>query len=202
VEVRDITVVRGYCKETVELPGIRTVDNDDYKTTGELHSLRLALEKLDDAETDLFVSYGDVLFHRGVLDLMFGADGDFVIPVDPYWRESANLGRNADFVACSAPPSRRGYRKTVELLKMAVDVPEAEREGEWMGILRVSPHALPILRGAVDRVLEDAVGRQADMGRLLSLLVESGQTVHAVYSMGNWIDVDDLRDIVDAESFQ
>ena len=85
---------------------------------------------------------------------------------------------------------------------MAVDVPEAERAGEWMGLLRVVPRALPILRDAVDHVLEDAVGRQADMGRLLSLLVESGNTVHAVYSMGNWIDVDDLRDIVDAESFQ
>ena len=202
MEVRDIPVVRGYRKETVELPGIRTVDNDDYETTGELHSLRLALEKLGDVETDLFVSYGDVLFHRGVLDLMFGADGDFVISVDPNWRESANLGRDADFVACSAPPSRHGYRKTVELVKMAVDVPEAECEGEWMGILRVSPLGLPILRGAVDRILEDVVGRQADMGRLLSLLVESGHTVHAVYSTGNWIDVDELHDIVDAESFQ
>ena len=202
VEVRDITVVRGYCKETVELPGIRTVDNDEYETTGELYSLRLALEKLDDAGTDLFVSYGDVLFHRGVLDLMLSADVDFVIPVDPNWRESANRGRHADFVACSAPPSRRPYSKTVELVKMAADVPETERGGEWMGLLRVSPRGLPVLRGAVDRMIEDVGPREGEMGMLMNSLVESGHTVHIVYSTGNWIDVDELHDIVDAESFQ
>jgi phosphoenolpyruvate phosphomutase len=202
VQVRDITVVRGYRKESVELPGITTVDNDEYETTGELYSLHLALEKLEDTETDLFVSYGDVLFHRGVLDQMLSADGDFVIPVDPNWRESANLGRHADFVACPPPPSRRPYSKTVELVRVAADVPETERGGEWMGLLRVSPRGLPVLRGAVDRMIEEVGSRAADMGMLLSSLVESGHTVRVVYSTGNWIDVDELHDIVDAESFQ
>ncbi len=201
-QVKDITVVRGYKKESVELGGIQTVDNDEYETTGELYSLRLALEAIDDNGTDLFVSYGDVLFHRGVLDLLQRAEGDFVIPVDTNWRESANLGRYADFVSCSAPPSRRGYKQNVEFVRMGVDIPQDELSGEWMGLLRVSSAALPVLRATLDRLLEDPAQREADMGVLFNRLVEDGGTVNVVYTTGNWTDIDELHDVVDAVSFQ
>ena len=40
----DITVVRGYRKEAVAVPGIKTVDNDRYAETGEVYSLACARE--------------------------------------------------------------------------------------------------------------------------------------------------------------
>jgi len=199
--VRDVTAVRGYAKERVALNGLKTVDNDDFATTGELYSLKLALEKVEDRPEDLFVSYGDVLFHRGVLDLV-SAEGDFVIPVDTHWKEGANLGRYADYVACSVAPSRRSFKKPVKLLRAGADVAEAERHGEWMGLLRVSGSALGVLRQGVDELLETAGERSADLGMLFNWLVARGEDVRVVYTTGSWLDIDELRDVVEAESFQ
>jgi phosphoenolpyruvate phosphomutase len=202
-EVRDITVVRGYCKETVALPGLKTVDNDDFESTGELHSLQLALQQLDETRTgDLFISYGDVLFHRRVLDLLIAADGDFIIPVDTNWQESHNLRRHVDFVATSAPPSRHSFKQTIELRYVASDVSEDERQGEWMGFLRVAERGIPILRETVDQILEEVSGREADLGMLLNWLAQHEKHVRVVYTIGSWLDIDDLHDVVNAGSFQ
>ena len=57
--IRDVTVVRGYHKDAVQVPGIRTVDNDAFATTGEAVSLAQAADRLTG---DSVVVYGDVLF--------------------------------------------------------------------------------------------------------------------------------------------
>jgi phosphoenolpyruvate phosphomutase len=202
-EVSDVTVVVGYCKETVVLPGLKTVDNDDYNSTGELHSLQLALQQMDETCTgDLFISYGDVLFHRRVLDLLIAAEGDFIIPVDTNWQESHNLGRHVDFVAASAPPSRHAFKQTIELTRVAPDVAEDERQGEWMGFLRVAEHGIPVLRATVDQILEEVSGREADLGMLLNWLAQHERHVRVVYTIGSWLDIDNLHDVVNAVSFQ
>jgi len=202
-EVRDVTVVRGYRKETVVLPGIKTVDNDDFDSTGELHSLQLALQQMDETRTgDLFISYGDVLFHRRVLDLLIAAEGDFIIPVDTNWQESHNLGRHVDFVAASSPPSKHAFKQTIELTRVAPDIAEDERQGEWMGFLRVAEQAIPILRETVDQILEEVSGREADLGMLLNWLAQHEKHVRVVYTIGSWLDIDDLHDVVNAGSFQ
>ena len=65
--VKDICVVRGYCKEAVNLLNLRYVDNDDFADTSELVSLGLALDLHTDDAADLLISYGDVMFSPGLL---------------------------------------------------------------------------------------------------------------------------------------
>jgi choline kinase len=151
---------------------------------------------------DLFISYGDVLFHRRVLDLLIATDGDFVIAVDTNWQESHNLGRHVDFVAASEPPSRLAFKQTIELTRVAPDVAEDERHGEWMGFLRVSEHAIGILRETVAQILQEVSGREADLGLLLNWLAQHERHVRVVYTIGSWLDIDDLHDLVGAGSFQ
>ena len=200
--VQNVTVVRGYHKETVALPGVETVDNDAYKTTGELYSLKLALANLGEAEEDLYISYGDVLFHRRVVDLLVTGDADITIPVDTNWKDSQNLGRYVDYITASAPPSRHAHKQQPQLTQVGPKVSEAERHGEWMGFLRVAARAVPRLREAVDAALVLTGGQTGNLNLLLEQLVASGPGASVVFTTGNWSDIDDLRDVVNAGSFQ
>ena len=56
--IEDITVVRGYKKESFNVSGIHYIDNDEYDRTGILHSFFLASEKMV-GQTILL--YGDML---------------------------------------------------------------------------------------------------------------------------------------------
>jgi phosphoenolpyruvate phosphomutase len=199
--VHRIHVVRGYKKESVVLPGLAYVDNDAFETTGELHSLQLALQALPPAEGALYVSYGDVLFRRHALELLVESQADLALVVDTNWQESANLGRDADFVRCSVPPSRRTYSEPVFLERMDTALAPAERHGEWVGLLKVSPRGQGAVREVLDELLASAPGARPQMADLLNRLVAGGLEIQVAYTAGNWLDVDSLYDVIQAGKF-
>jgi phosphoenolpyruvate phosphomutase len=202
--VTAISVVRGYCKEAVNLSGIEYVDNDDYETTGELVSLNLALDAVDTANEDLVVSYGDVVFRRYILDALIESGDDFVIAVDAGWRDSVNRERIADYVTCSMPNSRRAFYKPVRLCRMAEDITPVMTHGEWVGMLKVSRDAIPRLSDATKSIIQrsDGSGRSAKMLDLFNELVSRGENVRVLYTTGHWLDVDSVQDVVAASSFE
>ena len=57
--LREISVVRGYRKEMIDLANVRAIDNDAFAETGEAASLECAADQLDGASV---LSYGDILF--------------------------------------------------------------------------------------------------------------------------------------------
>lgn len=202
VGVKDITVVRGYRKEAFDLPNLHYVDNDEYESTGELYSLGKALNALDDEGGDVIVSYGDVLFHKYVAQVLCDTEADLAIAVDTAWRSSTNLDRQADYVSCSSPYSRESFYQRVLLRRVADELPEGELHGEWMGFLKIAPRALPLVRQAVDRLLQEPANRRAMLPTLLNTLAAQGREIDIVYTSGHWLDVDSLADVVSAGSFR
>ncbi|MDB5864413.1 MAG: phosphoenolpyruvate phosphomutase [Betaproteobacteria bacterium] len=198
--IDDITVVRGYRKEVVNLPDLHYVDNDDYADTGELHSLWKGLGSRD-WPNGVVVSYGDVLFRKYVLEYLREVGDELVIPVDTRWQDSVNRGRDVDYVNCSLPYSRTHYNRPVLLRKMTGDLPEGDIHGEWMGLVYISPNALPAVRAALDEMHAEPRNRKAKVPALLNRLASSGHAVRVVYTSGNWLDVDSLDDVVNAAGF-
>ncbi|MSR61655.1 MAG: phosphoenolpyruvate mutase [Planctomycetes bacterium] len=199
--VHRVHVVRGYKKEALSLPGLHYVDNDLYETTGELHSLALALDAVGVSEGALYVGYGDVLFRRHALELLLDLDADVALVVDSNWQESANLGRDADYASCSSPPTRRSFGEPVRLKRMAADLPEAERHGEWIGLLKIAPPAWNAVRETTAELLKQAKGGRPQVAALLNRLVAAGLDVQVTYTAGNWLDVDSLYDVIQAGKF-
>ena len=113
-----------------------------------------------------------------------------------------NRGRAADYVSCSQPHSRRDFYQRILLCSAGEELPEAEINGEWMGLLKVSGDAMPRLRAVVARLLADPANRRAKMHHLLAELVHSGEEVRVIYATGHWLDVDSLDDLVAAGSFR
>ena len=199
--IKRINVVRGYLPAAVDLPALIYTDNTEYADTSELISLAKALNADGDDSMDLYVSYGDVIFNRYILDALRESDDEISIVVDTEWRDSVNRGRAADYVTCTQPHSRRNFYQPVFLERAAEDLAEDRIHGEWMGFLRVSVPALPRFRAAVAAMAQVPGNRQAKLYHLLTHLVEQGEKVRALYTTGHWLDVDSLEDVVAAGSF-
>lgn len=199
--IKRINVVRGYLPAAVDLPALTYTDNREYADTSELVSLSLALAADPDDSMDLYVSYGDVIFNRYILDALKESDDEFAIVVDTEWRESVNRGRAADYVTCTQPHSRRTFYQPAFLERAAEDLAEDRIHGEWMGFLRVSATALPRFRAAVADMAADPANRLAKLHHLLSRLVAQNEKVRVLYTTGHWLDVDSLEDVVAAGSF-
>lgn len=199
--IKRISVVRGYLADAIDLPTISYADNPDYANTSELVSLACGLASDPDDSMDLYVSYGDVIFKRYILDTLAETEDDFAIVVDTDWHESVNRGRAADYVSCTKPHSRHAFYQQTFLERAAEDLPESTIHGEWMGFMKISATALPRLRGTVTALLAEPKNRKAKLHELLSELVRSGERIRVIYTTGHWLDIDSLEDVVAAGSF-
>ncbi len=198
--VRDVTVVRGYKKDTIDLASIVTVDNDDHAETGELASLACAAAHI---EGDCVIAYGDVLFKPSVLDALMDTAGDIVIAADALargrdWRAA---DRAVDFVSCD----RRFTGDYLDddpvlLARIGNELPPAEVDAEWVGLAKLSPAGAEAVRAQLTAMQADGSLPSASLLDLLSRLIAGGHEVRVAYVTGNWFDVDDAFDLAKARN--
>ena len=194
--LRDVTVVRGYRKETIDLAGIETVDNDRYAETGEAASLACACNRL---YGPCLVSYGDILFRRLVLDGLLDAEGDIVTVVDARRRTDATRApdRAVDWVRCSQPFTG-GYLDDERVTLEAIwsDTAGADvAHGEFIGLTKLSADGAALVRGTLDAMGKDGTLDAADLPDVFARLVAEGAAIDVLYVTGHWLDVDDAFDL-------
>ncbi|MDC0190614.1 phosphoenolpyruvate mutase [Rhodospirillales bacterium] len=199
--IRKITVVRGYKKETVNLPFIEYVDNDAYESTGEVSSLNVAIENLNNPS---IIAYGDILFRHYILDQLLEAEGDIVLVVDSLWRQKDPnpSSRTRDLVTCSEEfDSSYLGNEIVRLMNIAHDIPENQIHGEWIGLAKFSNVGIQKLREEIQDFSKSGGLETASMTELFKRLLQSGSEIRVEYIAGHWLDVDNSADLSEAQKF-
>lgn len=200
VGIKDITVVRGYKKEAVNLPNLSYVDNDDFAQTGELDSLLKALRARKGAPQSTIVSYGDVLFNKYIPQSLCQETDDLVVFVDSNWQEESRYARLGGFAECSLPNTRRAFNAKI-YLKQLGDVPPASIHGVWMGFLKVSPKAVGLVTATIEELLSHPSNRKASIPQMLQALLIRDQPIRVLYTAGHWLDINSLEDVIQAGNF-
>ena len=198
--IKDITVVRGFRKDAIDLPQLSYADNDNFSKTSELVSFEKALLEVDPVQ-DLFVSFGDVLFKPYLLQLMDDFRDEVVIVVDTQWQDSVNKERAADYVHCSEPHSRDSYSHEIFLKDSKEDMDPNMIHGEWMGVVKFSNKMVPALKQAMQKLKVSSDFDVAKFHDLFSFLVSEGHNIRIVYTTGHWLDIDTVEDLLEAGNF-
>ena len=197
-DVERIHVVRGYKKETINFPGLSYFDNDDYENTSELSSFQKAIDNVD---SDIYCSFGDVLFKPYLLQLLDESKDDLAIMVDTQWQDSVNKDRAADYVTCSEPHSRKNYGDAIFLKSIGETLDADSIHGEWMGIAKISSKILPTIKKEVDALSKHEDFHSMKMHHFFEHLCRLKQPIRIIYSTGNWLDIDSLEDLIRANNF-
>ena len=198
IGVKDITVVRGYRKEAIDLPDLRYVDNDEHATTQEAFSLFCGLEGIS---APVLVAYGDVLFQKFIPMHLFESESDFCIAVDPDGAKEPSGHGYRDWVRCDRPFEWSEFDQRSHLVRMDNEIPASEAHGEWMGLLKMSAQGAAQLRELAGTIRDGDRLRSMRMADVFDLLIANGKDVEVVYVRGHWLDVDDLHDVVAASNF-
>jgi phosphoenolpyruvate phosphomutase len=199
--VRKITVVRGYKKETVNLPSLDFVDNDNYDETGEAVSLNQARDALTGPT---IFAYGDILFRQHILEDLLDADGDIVLVADALWREKDPdpVSRTRDLMSCSEP-FNTGYlgNDNVVLSKIGADIGEKEIHAEWIGLAKISAAGAAAITAELDKIDSEGALATSSMIDVFQRLCAGGTEIRVHYVTGHWLDVDNAVDLAEALKF-
>ncbi len=201
VGIKDILVVRGYKKEAVNLPNLTYVDNEDFAETGELDSLLKALRSRKGPAQRAIVSYGDVLFNKYIPQSLCQVNDDCVIFVDSNWQEQRSYARLGGFTECTLPNSRRAFNAKIFLKQLGDHLSKESIHGVWMGFLKVSPGAATLITDVIAEMLAEPANQKAGIPQLLQELVKRQYPVRVLYTVGHWLDINSIEDVVLAGNF-
>ncbi len=199
--VRNITVVRGHKKETVNLPSLDFVDNDAFDETGEAMSLNHARDAL---KGPTILAYGDILFRQHILDDLLEVDGDIVLVADALWRDKDPdpASRLRDLVSCSEAHNM-GYLGSddVALTSIGPDVAEGDIHGEWIGLAKVNTAGAAAITEELDKIESEGALATSSMIDVFQRLCAGGTEIRVHYVTGHWLDVDNAADLAEALKF-
>jgi phosphoenolpyruvate phosphomutase len=225
--IKEIALVRGYKKETLDSLDCACIDNDAYDHTGELYSLYLARERL---HGPVVISYGDILFRSYILDEVIGHPGDIVVVVDSHIGARPR-GYVGDFVRCSER-NRKAYDQpqvrlhAIELCPLSAartqqaasasgsEEPDAKPsgavarrlecegwDGEWIGLLKTTAAGSRILRETMDSLAQRSGFTGMNLAELLTCILERNEVIDVIYIDGHWMDVDNYEDFAKSQIF-
>ncbi len=205
--VRDISVVRGYAKESFTFPNLRYFDNDRFLETGEIVSLFAAEEALQGRTVLL---YGDILFDEAILGKALAASAHIVLVVDRAWGHEQRVGGGLpppDLVVTETLPTR-GHRFVPReglhrVLRIGRQIPPEVANGEFIGLVVLSPKGTEALRDLYRELAAGGGGgpfheapslARASVPDLLQEAIDRGSEVAAVEIYKGWAEVDTLHD--------
>lgn len=197
-QITEIGVVRGFCKEAVDLNGLHYFDNDDWDRTGELASLYAARDFL---RGDLVITYGDVVFDDFILKNLLAYDGGIKIAVDASWRLQNNGDAPCDMVSTAGAANPLGDGRCT-LTAIGRDLPQEEVTGAWIGLLMVRADET----AKMVEVLDDMKQRDpenfatADLPQLIRIMLTAGEQISVVHSYGHWRDINEQKDLIAARA--
>lgn len=196
--IEDIIVVRGFAGDKIGYEGVKYYTNWNYANTNMVESLLAAKAEFD---TDIILSYSDIVFGEELLRTMTVTQGDFLVAVDRDWQEywQARYGR-IDFDTESLTIDAEGNISSLGL----ENPPPEEIDARYIGLLKFSRRGLDCILDIMDRAhnLADDVPwqqsgkpvKKAYMTDLIQAIIDTGEKVQAVQFHHGWMEFDTNAD--------
>ncbi len=194
--ITDISVVKGFLKEQISYPDVKSYYNDQYQDNNILTSLMYAREELND---EVIVVYSDIIFQKSVVEKLMEAQGNFCAVVDSEWRKNY-LGRTLHPVSQAEKVLVEGQA----IRRIGKHLPEEETSGEFIGMAKFSPEGCRILKQVYDELLARTPEqrfqhapslKKAYLTDMFQELVERGHHAVPVFIRGGWQEIDTLEDL-------
>jgi choline kinase len=201
---KDVVFVCGYRAEAIKVryPEFTYVTNHDWQNNNILLSLLMAREYLKDG----FVStYGDIVYDGAVVQKLVESKADIALGCDTAWRRRY-VGRT-QHPETDAEKLRADGKRVVELSRT---IPSEQAEGEFIGVMKLSPAGSADFVSAFDRAERSFSGGQYREGRsfqkaylidLLAEMLEQGTPMERQDTHGGYMEIDTVQDLSMAEGW-
>lgn len=201
--IKDVSVIRGYLKEKINLTGIKYYENNDFKNNNILNSLFYAEKELNG---NVIVSYSDIIFSPKIVERLLEANADISIVVDVDWRGSYTNRKDhpieeAENVIFDANHS------VVDIGKIMTN--RGDVHGEFIGMMKFTPKGAEIFKRHFHRAKQLFWNKPFQKAKkfqnayvtdILKDMADLGVPIHSVIIEQGWKEIDTIEDYKDAIS--
>jgi choline kinase len=200
--VSDIHVVAGYRAGQLRGPGFTRHINERFAETNMVSTL-FAAESVMTGDSDLIISYGDIVYEPRVLTVLLAVDAPIGLAVDREWRRYWAARMDNPLADAETLKLADGDR-VVELGKKPGGY--ADVQGQYIGLIKIrADHVAGLTK--VWRAMDRSAtydGKDYDnmyMTSFIQHLIDSGWEARAAFIDNGWAEVDCEADLAAAKDF-
>jgi|TARA_B100000315_G_scaffold259912_1_gene318045 choline kinase len=193
----DITVVTGYQREKINLPGCKYYYNDNYSNNNILCSLFYAEKEMND---DVIITYSDIVFEKSIIEKLLTDNNDISIVVDIDWKK--NYIDRKDHPIAEA--ENVVFNSDNELSKIGKTFSNTqEPDGEFIGMAKLTQRGTDIFKKFFWENKNKFSGKpfqkassfeNAYLTDMFQELVDNKIAVHCVTIEKSWKEIDTIED--------
>lgn len=138
--ISDITIIKGYCAEKIDIPGTKSFINPLFAETNMVESLFCAMSELTG---DVIISYSDILFEDKVLKEVISSKKEIGVLIDMDWKDywQARYDK-VDFDTESLKLDKIG-----RIIELGISNPPLDEiDGRYVGMIRLNEHGCNTFR--------------------------------------------------------
>lgn len=195
--ITDITIVKGFCGDKINIPDTKTFTNPLFATTNMLESLFCAAKELTG---EVLISYADILFEDQVLQSVIKSSADIGVLVDTDWKAywQARYGQ-VDFDTESLSFNLDG---TIRELGTAAP-PIETIDGRYVGMIRLSATGANVFSETYHTAKQIYSGKiwlnnrsfeNVYMTDFLQELINRNNSVYPILVKRGWLEFDTNED--------
>jgi len=192
--VSDIVIVKGYRAVALQRANVRFAVNPNYANTNMVETLFCVEDELN---TDVIVSYGDIIYESQVLEKLLEYRGDFGVVVDHGWLELWQ-SRMENPLADVESMKINANGQIIELGKKPESL--AEVQGQYIGLFKISAAVLPIVKDFYHKLdrrksYDGRAFEQMYMTSFLQLIIDDLMPIDAIAINRGWLEIDCPKDL-------
>lgn len=200
--ITDITIVKGYMSDKIDIPGTKTYINCDYANTNMVETLFCAEAEMD-GSNELLICYADIIYELRILQRIIESPIDIGVTVDEdYWEYWCARDKNPEKDMESLIIDQDG--KIIELGNTACSRKEAEVR--YVGLIKFSKSGIEKLKKIYHEnkeryfhIDEPWLGsksfKKAYMTSMIQAIINSGQRVEPIIIRRGWLEFDTFADL-------
>lgn len=202
VGINDIHLVAGYCADRLDCSGFTRHINKNFAETNMVSTLFVAKSVMT-GESDLIISYGDIVYEPKVLETLLSVTAPIGLVVDSEWRRYW-AARMDDPLADAETLKLTDGNRVVELGKKPKSY--ADIQGQYTGLIKVRSDyvaQLPLVWQAMDQKA-NYDGKDYNnmyMTSFIQYLIDKGWETRAAIIENGWAEVDCENDLIVASDF-
>ena len=198
-EIDDISIVKGYLQEKINIPNVNYFINLQYEETNMIETLFCAREKMFDS---IIISYGDIIFEKEVFDKLYCETEDISLIVDENWLEYWKIRfDNPLGDAESMKINSDGYITNIgQKVKNLKDI-----QGQYIGLMKFQNDGLKFLKSFYEKSKSISKNgknplnsttsfEKSYMSDLLQNMINEGYKIKAVPIRNGWLELDSYDD--------
>lgn len=196
-EFRKIAVVCGYkaevLREYLKDEDIVFYQNAKFNKTNMVSTLFCAEDFMDD---DLIISYGDIVYEKGILEKLIKSENDLSVVVDRKWKELWMQRMSNPLDDCETLKIKSN--KIIELGKKPKSY--GEIEGQYIGLIKISQKViLKVIEFYKELDKEKDYDNQdfdnMYMTSFIQMIINKLMDVNPVFIDGGWNEIDFIDDL-------